>query len=74
MSHELTLFGTGTSRTMRAHWMLLELGVDYESQPVQSRSGETLTDQFRRLNPGTRFLFCNMDHFCSRKALRLFNT
>jgi glutathione S-transferase len=51
MSHELTLFGIGTSRTMRAHWMLLELGLDYESQPVQSRSGETLTDQFRRLNP-----------------------
>jgi glutathione S-transferase len=51
MSHDLTLFGVGTSRTMRAHWMLLELGLDYESRPVQSRSGETLTDQFRRLNP-----------------------
>lgn len=50
MPHELTLFGIGTSRTMRAHWMLLELGLDYESQPIQSRSGETLTDQFRRLN------------------------
>ena len=51
MSRELTLFGSGTSRTMRAHWMLLELGVDYESRPIQSRSGETLTEQFRRLNP-----------------------
>ena len=51
MSHDLTLFGVGTSRTMRAHWMLLELGVDYESRPVQSRTGETLTDEFRRLNP-----------------------
>ena len=51
MSHELTLFGIGTSRTMRAHWMLLELGLEYESRPIQSRSGETLTDEFRRLNP-----------------------
>src|SRR5215472_16044746 len=51
MSYELTLFGIGTSRTMRAHWMLLELGLDYESHPIQSRSGETLTAQFRRLNP-----------------------
>jgi glutathione S-transferase len=51
MSHQLTLFGIGTSRTMRAHWMLLELALDYESRPVQSRSGETLTDEFRRLNP-----------------------
>jgi len=51
MPHELTLFGIGTSRTMRAHWMLLELGLDYESRGIQPRSGETLTDQFRRLNP-----------------------
>lgn len=51
MSHELTLFGIGTPRTMRAHWMLLELGVTYQSRPIQSRSGETLTHEFRRLNP-----------------------
>lgn len=51
MSHELTLFGIGTSRTMRAHWTLLELGLAYESRPIQSRSGETLTEQFKRLNP-----------------------
>jgi glutathione S-transferase len=51
MSHELTLFGVGTSRTMRAHWMLLELDLEYESRPIQSRSGETLTDEFRQLNP-----------------------
>lgn len=55
MLHELTLFGIGTSRTMRAHWTLLELGLelglDYESRPIQSRSGETLADQFKRLNP-----------------------
>jgi len=31
--------------------MLLELGLEYESRPIQSRSGETLTEQFRRLNP-----------------------
>jgi glutathione S-transferase len=51
MSHELTLFGIGTSRTMRAHWILLELGLDYESHPIQPRTGETLTEQFGRLNP-----------------------
>jgi glutathione S-transferase len=31
--------------------MLLELGLDYESLPIQSRSGETLSDEFTRLNP-----------------------
>jgi glutathione S-transferase len=31
--------------------MLLELGLDYECHPIQSRTGETLTDEFKRLNP-----------------------
>jgi glutathione S-transferase len=51
MAHELILFGVGTSRTIRAHWMLLELGLQYESRPIQSRSSETLTDEFKKLNP-----------------------
>jgi glutathione S-transferase len=51
MSDDLTLFGIGTSRTLRAHWMLLELGLDYETRPIQSRTGETLSEEFKRLNP-----------------------
>ena len=51
MSHDLTVWGVGTSRTMRVHWMLVELGLEYEWHPIQSRTGETLTDEFRRLNP-----------------------
>ena len=51
MSHDLTVWGVGTSRTMRAHWMLLELGLEYECHPIQSRTGETQTDEFKRLNP-----------------------
>jgi glutathione S-transferase len=51
MAHDLTLWGAGTSRTMRAHWMLLELGLEYDSYPIQARSGETLTEEFLRINP-----------------------
>ncbi|MBI3800931.1 MAG: glutathione S-transferase family protein [Deltaproteobacteria bacterium] len=51
MSHDLTVWGVGTSRTMRVHWMLLELGLEYECHPLQSRTGETRTDEFKRLNP-----------------------
>ena len=51
MSRDLTLWGTGTARTMRAHWMLLELGLEYEFHPIQARNGETQTDEFGRLNP-----------------------
>jgi glutathione S-transferase len=51
MGNELTLWGIGTSRTLRAHWMLNELGLEYELKPIGSRTGETLTEEFRRLNP-----------------------
>ena len=45
------LYGAGTARTMRAHWALHELGLDYEPRLVASRSGETETAEFGRLNP-----------------------
>jgi glutathione S-transferase len=51
MASDLTLWGAGTSRTMRAHWMLLELGLDYRFHPIGSRTGETQTDEFKQLNP-----------------------
>jgi glutathione S-transferase len=51
MAHDLTLWGIETSRTLRAHWMLLELGLEYRCHPIGSRTGETLTDEFRQLNP-----------------------
>jgi len=50
-STDLTVWGVGTSRTMRVHWMVLELGLEYECHPIQSRTGETHTDEFKRLNP-----------------------
>ncbi|HEV8714392.1 MAG TPA: glutathione S-transferase family protein [Candidatus Binatia bacterium] len=50
MADDLTVWGVGTSRTMRVHWMLPELGLAYECHPIQSRTGETLTEEFTRLN------------------------
>jgi glutathione S-transferase len=47
MAHDLIVWGVGTGRTMRVHWMLLELGLDYECHPIQSRTGETQTDEFK---------------------------
>ena len=49
-----TLWGVGTSRTMRAHWMLAELDLPYERKPITSRSGETLTPEYTRLNPSQK--------------------
>ena len=48
---KLTLWGGGTVRTFRAHWMLHELGLDYEPRLIGSRTGETQSEAFRALNP-----------------------
>ena len=36
---------------LRVHWALIELGLEYRSERIQSRSGETETPAYRRLNP-----------------------
>ena len=51
LPRRLVLWGVGTSRTLRAHWALHELGLDYESKPILARSGETKTQEYTRLNP-----------------------
>lgn len=47
----LILWGAGTPRTLRAHWVLHELGLEYEQRPIGSRTGETQTPEFKKLNP-----------------------
>jgi glutathione S-transferase len=44
------LWGAGTSRTIRPHWALHELGLDYERRPIQPRTGETQTPEFTALS------------------------
>ncbi len=48
---QLLLWGVGTSRTLRAHWALHELSLDYELRAIEPRTGETKTEEFTRLNP-----------------------
>jgi glutathione S-transferase len=50
-SPRLVLWGVGTSRTLRAHWALRELGLAYQCRPILPRTGETKTDEFTALNP-----------------------
>ena len=46
----ITIWGGATARTLRPHWMLHELGVDYEPKLIGSRTGETQDDAFVKLN------------------------
>ncbi len=46
----ITIWGGATARTIRPHWMLHELGVDYEPKLIGSRSGATQDEAFVKLN------------------------
>lgn len=48
---QLTLWGVGTSRTVRPHWAMQELGLRYETMAIGPRTGETKTAEYTRLNP-----------------------
>ena len=41
------VWGIGTSRTLRVHWMLAELGLDYEIRPVMPRHPSMDDSEFR---------------------------
>jgi glutathione S-transferase len=44
------LWGAGTSRTIRPHWALHELGLDFECRPIRPRNGDTQTAEFTALS------------------------
>jgi glutathione S-transferase len=46
----ITVWGGATPRTMRAHWAVHELGLDYQPKLIGSRSGATQSEEFRALN------------------------
>jgi glutathione S-transferase len=50
MPNERILWGVGTSRTIRAHWALHELGLAFELRPILPRTGETQTAEFTALS------------------------
>jgi glutathione S-transferase len=47
---KLILWGVGTSRTIRPHWALHELGLRYQTRPILPRNGDTLTAEFTALS------------------------
>jgi len=49
--NKLVVWGVGTTRTMRVHWLLAELGLRYETRRIEARTGETRTDEYAAINP-----------------------
>ena len=48
----ITVYGVNTLRTLRVHWTLQELGISYQTEPIQSRSGQTQTSAYAAIHPG----------------------
>ncbi len=48
---KLVLWGCATPRTLRVHWALHELGLDYRCEPIQPRASGDLNEAFAKLNP-----------------------
>ncbi len=45
------VWGIGTSRTIRVHWALIELGLAYRTEVVRTRTPDVETPEFVALNP-----------------------
>ena len=50
-SDEVVLWGAGTMRTHRTLWLARELAIAFRHEPIGSRTGETMTPAFLKLNP-----------------------
>lgn len=48
---EITLWGIGSSRSLRAHWALIELDLDYETVPIQTRTPAMESVEYLAINP-----------------------
>jgi glutathione S-transferase len=61
---DLTLWGVGTSRTIRPHWAMHELNLPYKTKPIGARTGETKTPEYTRLNPRQKVPLLQDGDFC----------
>lgn len=50
----LKLYGSPPTRALRVLWLLNELGLEYETMPLDMLKGEHKTDAFRALNPAAK--------------------
>ncbi len=61
---DLTLWGVGTSRTVRPHWAMHELNLPYTTKPIGPRTGETKTAEYTKLNPRQKVPLLQDGDFC----------
>ncbi len=62
-TNTFTVWGIGSTRTFRVHWTVAELGLRCDVRPIRSRTGETQTDDYGRINPKRKIPTLQHDGF-----------
>ncbi|MBV1788709.1 glutathione S-transferase family protein [Marinobacterium sp. D7] len=65
------LYGSLYSRAHRTAWMLKELGVEFEHEPVNFMDGSTHTPEFLKINPNGRVPAYESDGLCLFESLAI---
>ncbi|BAU12419.1 glutathione S-transferase domain-containing protein [Leptolyngbya sp. NIES-3755] len=52
--NDLIVYGVGSLRSLRVHWMLQELGISYKTELIQSRSQQMQTSAYTAIHPGRK--------------------
>ena len=50
-NNNIVVYGVGTTRTLRVHWVLNELSIPYRTVEVRPRTEFALSDKYKGINP-----------------------
>jgi glutathione S-transferase len=67
----ITLWGAGTSRTLRPIWVAEELGLRYVLKPIGPRTGETQSAEYTALNPKQKIPLLVDGSICVTESLAI---
>ncbi len=70
-SEKIKIWGSKTARSLRPIWMAEELEIKYELFPIGPRTGETLSEEYTKLNPKQKIPFMEHGDFQLSESLAI---
>jgi glutathione S-transferase len=67
----IKLYGRPAGTSFRAHWMLHEVGQEYETVPVNISEGENRTEEYLKKNPMGQVPVLEIDGFCLPESVAI---
>lgn len=68
---KLKVYGVPGSRAFRTYWMVHELGLDHEANPVSFAGDEIKSDAYRKVNPNARIPAIDDDGLCLWESMAI---